>query len=69
MTAVIDFSGSSILDLLQVSLEETQDKFRIVVMNSDSDVWPRICRPAGYYNNTSFFFSHIPYQIAPILVR
>ena len=37
-------------DLLQVPLEQTQDTFRIVGMNSDSDVWPMICT-----NNTSFF--------------
>ena len=32
------------VDLLQVPHEGTQD---IVGMNSDSDVWPRICRPAS----------------------
>ena len=31
------------VDVLQVPHEETQD---IVGMNSDSDVWPRICRLA-----------------------
>ena len=31
------------LDLLQVLREKTPD---IVGMNSDSDVWPKICRPA-----------------------
>ena len=31
------------VDLLQVPHEETQD---IVGMNSDSDVWPKISRPA-----------------------
>ena len=31
------------VDLLQVPHEGTQD---IVGMNSDSDVWPRICRTA-----------------------
>ena len=30
------------IDLLQVSLEEIQDQIRIVWMNSDSDVWPKI---------------------------
>ena len=34
------------LDLLQVPLEDTQHKRKFVGMNSDSDVWPRICRPA-----------------------
>ena len=43
------------VDLLQVPLEDTQHKFKIVGMNSDADVWPRICRPASYQNNTSFF--------------
>ena len=36
------------LDLLQVPLEDTQHKFKIVGITSDSDVWPRICRPASY---------------------
>ena len=33
-------------DLLQVPLEDTQHKFKIVGMNSGSDVWPKICRLA-----------------------
>ena len=34
------------LDLLQVRLEDTQRKFKIVRMNNGSNVWPRICRLA-----------------------
>ena len=34
------------IDLLQVPLEDTQHKFKIVGINSGSDVWPRICRLA-----------------------
>ena len=33
------------LDLLQVPLEDTQCKFKIVRMNNGSNVWGRICRP------------------------
>ena len=33
------------LDLLQVPLEDTQRKFKIVRMNNGSNVWGRICRP------------------------
>ena len=33
-------------ELLQVPLEDTQHTFKIVGITSDSDVWPRICRPA-----------------------
>ena len=33
------------LDLLQVPLEDTQRKFKIVRMNNGSNVLPRICRP------------------------
>ena len=38
--------SSRVLDLLLVPLEDTQHKFKIVGMNSDADVWPRIYRPA-----------------------
>ena len=34
------------LDLLQVPLEDTQHKFKIVGMDSGSNVWPKICRLA-----------------------
>ena len=33
------------LDLLQVPLEDTQRKFKIIRMNNGSNVWGRICRP------------------------
>ena len=33
-------------DMLQVPLEDTQHKFKIFGMKSDSDVWPKICRLA-----------------------
>ena len=32
------------LDLLQVPLEDTECKFKIVRMNNGSNVWGRICR-------------------------
>ena len=34
------------LDFLQVPLDKTQDKLRNDSMNSDSDIWLWICRPA-----------------------
>ena len=48
MAVWIEFDSQTtcLLDLLQVPLEDTQHKFKIVGMNSDADVWPRICRPA-----------------------
>ena len=47
MTPLLLIHGNILagLDLLQIRLD-TQDKFRIVGMKSDSDIWPGMSRPA-----------------------